>query len=309
MMGDSPAQQVAFNSEWQRLNHLQNASVFPVGDAKQRDSVTNSCGLVRGYELRPEPTSGPTELNSSTSNSNKIHPRQPEHLPTIEMPSLEFFIYAAKSIVEEPFFALAYTILVITDTDALSSSRIQKHFDKIGPILFDRTTIQGPFGEQWAVAFQRTNQHDQKIHCTWSAVFLIEALATTAPWKHYVLQDHDDTPTSLFEVQQLVNLVNTFHLPYFTSKDAHPGMLIQNEESTPGNAGQVIFATRNTRKETAIVSPQQIFEKLQHERSQIVSRKFQAPRSGVRSTIPWWQQWDAGLARVLSSIFFFHRCR
>ena len=181
MMGDSPAQQVAFNSEWQRLNHLQNASVFPVGDAKQRDCVTNSCGLVRGYELRSEPTSCPTKLSSGTSNSNKIHQRQTDHLPSIEMPSLEFFIYAAKSIVEEPIFTKADTILVITDTETLASSRIQRHFDKIGPILFDRTTIQGPFGEQWGIAFQRTNGQDPKIHCAWSAVFLIRHLPSQLP--------------------------------------------------------------------------------------------------------------------------------
>jgi hypothetical protein len=56
-------------------------------------------------------------------------------------------------------------------------------------------------------------------------------------------------------------------------------MLIQNEESTPGNAGQVIFPSRNTRKGTTNLSPQQIFDKLQLERSQIVSRKFQAPET------------------------------
>ena len=172
-MGDSSAQQIAFSSEWQRLHHLQNSNVFPAGNAKQRDNESNSCGLIRGYELCPDPTSGPNKATSTTSNSNKIHPRQPELLPDIVMPSLEFFVHAAKFIIDEPFFASADTILVITDTDPLSSPRIQKHFDKLGPILFDRTTIKGPYGEQWGLAFQKTSDQDPKIHCTWSAVFLI----------------------------------------------------------------------------------------------------------------------------------------
>ena len=56
-MGDSSAQQITFSSEWQRLHHLQNSNVVPAGNAKQRDNESNSCGLIRGYELCPDPTS------------------------------------------------------------------------------------------------------------------------------------------------------------------------------------------------------------------------------------------------------------
>ena len=162
------------------------------------------------------------------------------------LPTTSSFAAAASELMREDFFKEADTILILTDTDCLSSERISKHFMHIGPILFDRTTISGFHDEHWAILYHKTDNHDPKIHCTWAAVFLLEALIAAAPWKHYILQDHDDTPLALFEVRQLVNLVKTFHLPFFTRDEADLCMIVQNEESTPANAGQVIFPAKQT---------------------------------------------------------------
>ena len=261
-------QQVAYETERQRWGHFVTSKLFPPGSAEQRDLASSSHGLIKGYELK----------------QNKEHDLCSEHLPTAELsairlPNLNSFAHAAAEIVKEPFFVMSDAIMVLTDSDPLSSDRIMKHFEKLGPILFDRTTIQGPFSEQWAIAFHRSHQHDDKVHCTWAAVFLLEALMTAVPWKHYILQDHDDAPLSLFEMQQLVNFVKIFHLPYFTSNEAHPGMITISEENSPNNAGQVFFPARSTRRETANMPAEHILNKLKLERAKLVSRKFQTPQT------------------------------
>jgi hypothetical protein len=239
------------------------SGIFPKGNAKERDRECHAGGFVRGYELHPPPT--------VSAFTETLH----EPIP---LPDVSSFSAAAAAIILETFFQAADTIVILTDTDPLSSSRLMKHFEKLGPILFDRTTITGPCCEQWAIAFHQTNAHDSKIHCAWSAIFLLEALMTAVPWKHYILQDHDNTPLSLFEVQQMVHLVKTFHLPYFTMEDAHPGIIIQNEESTPANAGQVIFPARNTRKESAAIPANQLYHKLTQDRNKLIMKKLQAPQ-------------------------------
>jgi hypothetical protein len=280
-MSSSSTQQNAFNSGWQRHTAFQEMELFPDENATNRDTSMHACGLIRGYELLEkgdDPTQAPNKKHAhSQSRHNKIATVTNQNDPEIRLPNISSFALAAQEIIKEPFFEVADTILLITDTDELNSTRIKKHFDKIGPLLFDRTTIQGPYAEQWAIAFHKTDRRDEMIHCTWSAVFLLEALVTAVPWKHYVLQDHDDTPTSLFEIKQLVNFVSTFHLPYFSDTEAHPGLISQNEESTPNNAGQVIFAARDTRKQSTQMSAQEILAKLNQERSELVARKFPAP--------------------------------
>jgi hypothetical protein len=214
-MSSSSTQQTSFNAEWQRLAAFQDMELFPDENATNRDTSMLACGLIRGYELIVnDDVSAQTPCKKqaqSQSHHNKIATFAEQNDPEIKLPDISSFAFAAQKIIKEPFFNAADTILLITDTDELNSNRIKKHFNKIGPLLFDRTTIQGPYNEQWAIAFHKTDRRDEMIHCTWSAVFLLEALATAVPWKHYILQDHDDTPTSLFEVKHL----------YFHSCDGH----------------------------------------------------------------------------------------
>ena len=187
-MSSSATQQNEFNAEWQRLSAFQKSESFPSEDATSRDKSMLACRLIRGYELFEQ--EGTTSLSPNEtriyneSTSNKIPAATAQFDQRIQLPDTFSFALAAQEIIKEPFFSVADTILLITDTDELNSDRIRKHFEKIGPLLFDRTTIMGPYKEQWAIAFHKTDQHDEKIHCTWAAVFLLEALATAVPWKH-----------------------------------------------------------------------------------------------------------------------------
>ena len=177
------------------------SETYPTDTARERDAYMQGYGFLEHYniQLADDQNSGYTQAQQSTSRANKMHSG-----PTVSLPDTSSFAIAASAIIQEPMFKQADTVLILTDTDDLSSTRILKHFEKLGPLLFDRTTIQGPHQEQWSIAFHKTEGHDHRIHCTWAAVFLIEALITAVPWKHYILQDHDDTPLALFEVQQNV---------------------------------------------------------------------------------------------------------
>ena len=247
-----------FLTHWDRLCKFLESETFPPGLAEDKDAYMQAHGLLEHYNLQhsEEAKANKAKVQQSTSRTNKI-----QNYPAIRLPSITSFAEAAAEIIAETTFEKADTIIVLTDTEDLSSTRILKHFGKLGPLLYDRTTVQGPYSEQWTIAFHRIEGHDHKIHCTWAAVFLIEALITAVPWKHYVLQDHDDAPLALYEIQQLVNLIKAFHLPYFSDSDAHPGLIIMNEESTPANAGQVFFPARETRKQTAQVNASWIHKK------------------------------------------------
>ena len=212
-----------FLAHWDRLCQFINSDTFPPGTAEERDAHMQAHGLLQHYNLMQaeEATAAKIRAQQNTSRANKM-----QNYPPINLPSIASFTVAAAAIIKEPTFEKADTIVILTDTEDLSSSRILKHFEKLGPLLYDRTTMQGPRSEQWSIAFHKIEGHDHKIHCTWAAVFLIEALITAVPWKHYVLQDHDDTPLAPYEIQQLVHLVKSFHLPYFSSNDAHPGLIL-----------------------------------------------------------------------------------
>ena len=123
----------------------------------------------------------PTPENSKT----RINTSEKSKLPTI--PSVNEFCQIAINIMEQDNFKNAHTVQLLTDSRELSCQCISKHFELIGPILLDRTTIIGSFGEQWTCIFEQTNKLQDNIHTTWAAVFILEALATAAPFKHYVL--------------------------------------------------------------------------------------------------------------------------
>ena len=253
--------------EYERLGNFFAAERFPPGTSYQIDTFSQLQGLYSGYEVEAEQTV-------------EIPRQQPA---TVDPPDSMSFCEAAVQLVQEPFFQHAKTILVLTDTHKLTSDRVLPHFQKIGPLLFDRTTIKGPFEEQWAVAFHQIEGHDPRIHCTWAAVFLLEALITAAPYKHYVLQDHDDTPLSLFEIQQLVNLVKTFHLPFFCDDSARVAMIRQNEEGSAANAGQVIFPSSlsGNLANQPVTDPLTLHQLLTEGRRKLMSTKLQAPQELV----------------------------
>ena len=138
----------AFSSESSRWINFLRTEIFPPGTAEQRDSHSQSGGFIKGYEINPPNSTPPTPEARPSTQAN------------ITLPDIRSFSTAAAAIIKEPFFQAADTIVVLTNTDPLSSKRVMKHFDKLGPVLFDRTTIKGPYHEQWAIAFHQTDIHD-----------------------------------------------------------------------------------------------------------------------------------------------------
>ena len=79
------------------------------------------------------------------------------------------------------------------------------------------------------------------MQCTWSGVFVAEALRST--W-HLLLSDTDVAPTALFEVNELVDLCR--HLMHEELSFGEPGILIGTEPHQDINAGIAIFMDSQT---------------------------------------------------------------
>ena len=75
------------------------------------------------------------------------------------------------------------------------------------PWLFDRTRHRK--NERWyllAVPLdESTGLH--RVQVTWAVAFIMEFLTVGFPMKHFIVMDHDAAFTSLFDVQDLINIV------------------------------------------------------------------------------------------------------
>ena len=83
-----------------------------------------------------------------------------------------------------------------------------------------------------------------EVQCTWSGVFVAEAIAALRPTWHLLLSDTDVAPTALFEVSELVTLCKNFMHEGLSFDE--PGILIGTELHQDINAEMAIFIDSQT---------------------------------------------------------------
>ena len=126
-----------FLAHWDRLCKFIESDSFPQGSAEERDAYMQAHGLLQHYNIQHADGSSACKIRAQqgTSRTNKM-----QNHPVVCLPNIASFASAAAALIKEPSFEKADTIVVLTDTEDLSSSRILKHFEKLGPLLYDRTT-------------------------------------------------------------------------------------------------------------------------------------------------------------------------
>ena len=204
-------------SALQPMSDLMTFDTYPPGNEARYDNFALMLGVYCKYTvLRP------TDVYHKYLREEKTTPRPdlssiPPEFPLLPIAEL------AVDIMKMPEFAEATVINLKTDTRQLTDPKIMYHLKHLHGPLLNRTEWQGQYKEKWAMIYVNTSVLPGCIHAVWAAVFLIEALATAFPNKHYVLRDHDTTPLALYEIEQLVKLTQSLRISFLTNLTARPG--------------------------------------------------------------------------------------
>ena len=125
----------------------------------------------------------------------------------------------------DPQFLCAHKIMVLTDNRLLSAQSPGLDYLKhTMPWLIDRTRHRKH--ELWyllAVPLDESSGLHQ-VQVTWAVAFIMEFLTVGFPDKHFIVMDHDAAFASLFDVQDLVNIVthtSTFFRSALISTTTH----------------------------------------------------------------------------------------
>jgi len=191
--------------------------------------------------------------------------------------SLQPIAEIAIEILEMPELAEATVVNLITYTRELTDPKIRYHLNYLAPSLLNRTEWQGKHQEKWAMIYANTSKLPGCIHAVWAAVFLIEALATAFPNKHYILRDHDTTPLALYEVEDLVKLTQSLRIPFLTNLTARPRLIYSNKRFGPANAGIVYYVAERADVGTVSIQPEQLVKLINQGRNHLIRRKARFP--------------------------------
>ena len=133
-------------------------------------------------------------------------------------------------------------VLVLTDSNPLTD---YPHWRHTGRVLRERMRMAAT--ERWTAIYvpltEATGMH--KVHYTWGATFVIEALFASDPTKNYVLWDHDAAPTILYELDDLAEVLllstPTTWADGSTAENRHIAVIGIAEKCSPVNACIVYF--------------------------------------------------------------------
>ena len=202
------------------------AGKFPPGSLTAYDNATLSSGLFAHYKL-----SEPSDVYGTQIPTNDATPP----LEGTNIDTLAVMQWVIEQLRTQPGLAEADTLLVLSDTHKLEEIKHWKHTSRF---ILQRTMFIGPDDDRWFVLFVPSAQFD--IHYTWTAVFVMQALAMFLPETDLVLWDHDAAPCCLFKNAQLETLATRCVLPYRHTL-RHVGLLCCSEPHSRANAGVVWF--------------------------------------------------------------------
>jgi hypothetical protein len=111
-------------------------------------------------------------------------------------------------------FLQAQTVLIMSENRELDSQL--SFFEHTLRKLLARTAIRRR--EQWHIIFVPLTKETglDQVHFTWGGVYPLEALATRYKGKNFVLWDCDAAPTALYDILDLIALLD------LTTTVAHP---------------------------------------------------------------------------------------
>ena len=128
-----------------------------------------------------------------------------DHMSAVQEPALAATLWDLTS---DAQFLSADTVMVLTDNRPLSvQSPGLDYLRHTMPWLIDRTRHRK--NEQWyllSVPLDKTTGLHQ-VQVTWAVAFIMEFMTIGFPAKRFIAMDHDAAFTSLFDVQDLINMV------------------------------------------------------------------------------------------------------
>ena len=185
------------------------------------------------------------------------------------------------NLTRDPQFASADTVMVLTDNRPLSVHTPGLAYLKhTMPWLIDRTRHKK--NEQWyllAVPLDASTGLHQ-VQVTWAVAFIMEFLTVGFPSKHFIVMDHDAAFTSLFDVQDLINMVSKIsafaHCPTVLNETPaqlevpQPGIILVSENNTISNAG-IIFMLKSANTSNSPTGPDQWQESIHEARTAFIA--------------------------------------
>ncbi|CAE8646400.1 unnamed protein product, partial [Polarella glacialis] len=148
-------------------------------------------------------------------------------------------------------FKEAKTVLIMTENSGLGSQLY--YFEHALRKLLARTAIHRR--EQRHIVFVPLTEVTglDQVHFTWGAVFPLEALSTRYQEKNFVLWDCDAAPTALYDILDLMDIVDvttSITHPEWDLRRIWPGIMVVSEKASNVNASIVYLIGNPAGSET-----------------------------------------------------------